>query len=208
MGVYGNGCRIAKGLQTTFSNIGFIGPYYTTARVEVTNNALFQDGNGFSFCFWLKVNSLNTLPAYIEYTKAGFFRVNLAFTNAYAKCQANTGLSNSEEIALPIPTVGAWTFYECYHDKVTGKMGVVINNGTDYPASYTPTILATVNGTFTIVTSTTDGLEPYNSTFDATNAQDFIVDEVLIRMDARLSVAQRAYLYNAGAGRTWPIALP
>lgn len=207
-GLFGNGCRMAKGLQNTWINGGFIGPFTTIGRVQVSNStSLRQDGTGLSFCFWLKVNVLNTVPVFIEYIKNGSFKTTLEFTNTYCRCVVNdTGLVHSENISLPIPTLGAWTFYELYHDPVTGKMGAVINNSTDYPSSFTPVIAASVNGTFTVVMNSTSGA--FNSTFDATDAQDFIVDEVLIRMDSRLTVAQRAYLYNAGAGRTWPIVLP
>ena len=62
-GLFGNGFHIAKGLPNQYT---LSGTYTTEASlgVGITSADLRHDGTGFSFCFWLKVDLLNTIVGF------------------------------------------------------------------------------------------------------------------------------------------------
>lgn len=205
--LYGNGFRIAKGLPNQYI---LTGTYTTEAFLGMLsfNALMYHGGIGFSFCFWLKVNLLNTINASISYGRTPYILSSVIFNSASCIARLRDTNTHTEDVAIPIPTAGVWTFYELFYDSSLAKMGCRINNTTDYFASFVPVFSPSPNGSFGIAQNGFPFSVFTNPPHDATDVQDFTTDEVLIRMDARLTVAQRAYLYNGGAGRTWPIVLP
>jgi hypothetical protein len=93
-------------------------------------------------------------------------------------------------------TPGEWTFFHFFFDRVNQTMGYSFNNGPETTISS-----GLVGGT---------GIS-YNLVL--MNAGSFprsevLWDEVLVSLGGKLDAAKVNYLFNGGAGRTWPIVLP
>lgn len=83
-----------------------------------------------------------------------------------------------------------WYFVEAYYDHANSLVGVNVNNGTPVTAAFTGPIFA---GTHTLrIGGRDDGAIYFNGR----------VDEAAI-WDRTLTASERAWLYNAGSGRTW-----
>lgn len=89
-------------------------------------------------------------------------------------------------------TVGAWHFFHAFYDATLQKVGISLDNGAN-----------TYDGTAVIYSNSINGLfQIFGST--GTNL-NMIFDEIGIKTGGLLTPAQVAYLYNGGAGRTWPL---
>jgi len=107
-------------------------------------------------------------------------------------------LDNNVNVLQPVnfvPTVGAWTFFHFFFDGA--HVGYSINNGV-------PVFDLTTVGSF--------GAEPngklsifQNWVAGSTGTIDVILDEVGFKLSRMLNAGEVTYLYNAGAGRTWPL---
>lgn len=166
-----------------------VGPYL---------NQLAHDGTGFSLCFWIKVNSFGTSLGYVDYKSVvQHGEIALKFTGtfgAYVTCM-DDGEAHSEDLTV-VMIAGTWYFFHLFYNGTLNKMGYQIDNGAATYASFTPTITAATAGMVSLFQQGTG------------TPNDFLVDETIVRVDTMFTAAQLAYLYNAGAGRTWPITLP
>lgn len=101
----------------------------------------------------------------------------------------------ANELYLNI-TVGDWHFFHLFYDHAMQKIGVSFDNGA---ANYLPSTTSDSGQT---------GLD-VNIGFDVNEPLlQVLYDEVGIIASQVLTPAQLTYLYNSGAGRTWPISLP
>lgn len=99
-------------------------------------------------------------------------------------------------VTHPIGVISSWMFFECWHDAANAQIGIRMNNGSPATA---PTGGGGVPGT---VGDFRVGARGNNSLF-----LDGRVDEFGI-WDRLLTTAERAELYNDGAGTTYPFSEP
>lgn len=166
----------------------YLGPYLPE---------LAHSGTGFSLAFWIKINSFGTSVGFVDYfSNPQHGEILLQFTNAgaFVRCIDDGGVHLED---LPVALVaGTWYFFHLFHDATLNKMGYSINDGAETYASFVPVITASAGGMVTLFQN------------GAGTPNDYLTDELIMRVDARLSAAQVTYLYNSGTGRTWPISLP
>lgn len=97
------------------------------------------------------------------------------------------------------PTLGQWNMLHVFYKQAGGgTFGYSLNNG----AEVTVTGIQCDTGP--------SSLFAFFQTWSGTSIDAIWlrIDEVAIRMSDVLSPADITYLYNSGAGRTWPLALP
>lgn len=172
------------------------------AGAQITSAAVpyVTAGIGWSMWFWFRVNSWIVESPQIE------IFTPLAPARMLANVQLNAPLQrvivtvqdNNLVNFVPAnfnPTLGTWYFLHVVFDPAVGLVGYQINNG---PIVYdaTPGAIFAAGG--------------LNSTFfcrcsgpDA--GQSIQIDECGIKLSANLTAADATYLYNGGAGRTWPL---
>ena len=98
---------------------------------------------------------------------------------------------------IPLATSAAYRFFELYYDPALTRLGLRINNG------------AVMDQWITVAAPATTAKGSISITYDrrtgGTSAAN--VCEMAV-YPAILNSTQRAYLFNAGAGQTWPNSLP
>ena len=187
----------------TVSNLGFLGGLFQAwigMGVGEFSAALAHDGIGFSVFGWCKINALDIRFASINYNSVGHGSMELSFssTSEFFRVYDDATSGQNELIGVPgtnLP-VGAWFSFHMFYDGTAGKFGIQINNGAASFAAFTP-----------VITPATAGALQFYILGNAA-CTTYQADEVLVRLDNRLTQAQCDYLYNGGAGRTWPITLP
>lgn len=153
--------------------------------------SLAQLGTGIARVFWFKYNSI------------GAFTMGSAYTYGAVSfdTRAPSGIltafisSPSPTITVTHPTalvLGTWYFIRSFYDPTTGKVGIQLNNGTEYTSTGTAALATSVNGAIGIATNSAFAL-PGNC----------VIDEHGF-WTTKLSSSEVAYLYNGGAGRTYP----
>lgn len=160
--------------------------------------SLAQTGNGFSIAGWIKIVSLGATFGAVSYLSSNE-SVNLLFSSGIGGVIfRGIDAFNSEDFpAVPIP-IGTWTFFHLFYNKSLGKMGFEINNdGLPGYVSFTPVCPAGIAGMVYL----------WQGGF-AGAPNEYLVDQVSLRLDSCFSAVQITYLYNSGFGRTWPFSLP
>lgn len=167
--------------------------------------SLKHDGNGFSLCCWIYINNTGDpnpvatdvgSVAYYGDALVGNGEVRFWFNGTNTKFVARDQIHN-ETINIALPSTGAWHFLHMFQDKVAGKMGIQWDMGAITYASF-----SVFQGP-----STTGLVQVYENS-GGWISNDWIVDELSVRLDACFTPAQLTYLYNSGAGRTCPMTLP
>jgi len=92
----------------------------------------------------------------------------------------------------------SWTFIHLFYDGT--NVGFSVNNGPEYTHYPGAVLVGMAFDSFRIGVS-----QVSNS---STTFVPVSIDEMAIRVQPRFTATQIAYLYNGGAGRTWPIVLP
>lgn len=156
-----------------------------------------KDG-GLSVAVWVNAASAAATFAFINVgltnggSNAFDLEVDVGSSSAFLYQDA-AGTHQSIPISIP---VGSWQFLHLFFDKATGKAGYSINNGAE---STFGSSLVSGNGDGYSVDVRTAGMSPFT---------DVLIDELAVCLNHKFTPAQVDYLYNAGAGRTWPITLP
>lgn len=205
-GLYGNGLRFMTGTNGSVF-LGTLDPY----------SQLRCDGLGFSICGWFNISAWPpiTFPfpgqptglriGYISYNSGSpLLMSELALgTDTFGHPVAQIIMTNGPQAdnpSIPIPTAGDWHFFHMFLDNVLHKMGFEIDGGAPTYASFTPIMPPAIpcsdQGKVVVFQDVGGVILPS------------VVDEIAVRLDKRFTPAQVAYLYNGGAGQTWPITLP
>lgn len=170
---------------------------------------LLYDGNGATAYGWIFFDNgapaIQLMVHQYDFYDAGAVRVGLMGWefNGFASLmtvyvQSFPGAYSEFTFALA-PTNGTWMFYRLFYDHVTKQVGLQLDNGI---------IRRSTAGVVTLPASAT-GLVAVMS-FRATGAlgaNTAILDEVGF-FPRFHSDAQASFVYNGGAGRTWPFVLP
>lgn len=180
---------ISNGVQ--FTGV-FGGNSYSTQALAPAIS--YVAGNSLSFWGWFKINSLGniagngTLVAYDSF-QCSIFLAAGSLTDPQPMAISST----LGTVYVPV-SLGAWHFFHLFYDHSILQFGYSLDNG--------PEVL--LPGT----------IDPVSSGGDFELRQGFVLngdvifDEVGLLTTSKLTPAQVTYLYNGGAGRTWPISLP
>jgi hypothetical protein len=157
-------------------------------------------GNGIDAFIWLAIDTASTSDTILllnfsdsHGTTVWFMRFTIR--NPTSITYDMTGGSSG---AIALGSSAAYRLLEIWYNPSTARLGLRINDGAimDQNIAVGPVPPVTVEGAVSI---TYDRITAGTS---AANACELAVYPTI------LSVAQRAYIYNAGAGRTWPVTLP
>lgn len=101
---------------------------------------------------------------------------------------------NNHALAMPDNN---WHFYHLFYDASSNVVGFSVDNGTETTYAVAPQAGGPLDAYWYRAESlqlTKLGATP-----------EFLIDEHLVKIGAKLTPGQVASLYNGGAGRTWPI---
>lgn len=210
-----------------FSNgLGFAekGAGVSNLATPVTANLRIQTNNGWSWCFWFKVQDwAPPVPAPWNQSPTLLWAGGATFAITVIWDPVDTALfcqdgsvpnsvgfqfsDNNLNLYCGVPLVvaiGAWNFAHVFYDPVAAQCGYQINNGVRINApqgSGPPSapLFAGPSANANLIFSQNWRLA------DTTNIP-VIVDEMLFKLSRVLTPTEVAFLYNGGAGRTWPIA--
>ena len=143
---------------------------------------------------WLKLESLpSVIEIHFQKGTGGTIEYNMA-VNASGELRWSVYDSSFNEYRAtwsPNLSTGTWYLVHGWHDSVNNQVGVVVNAGTPVTTSTGGAAPADAGGTF-ILGNRPDLDFPY----------DGLLDEVALWRRV-LSSADRTWLYNAGAGRSY-----
>jgi len=203
-----------------FSNIaGKVGNalYYVQSSVSHSiatqaNNSLRITSLGFSMVFWV---NFKVFPVWFGGDDSGapslrLFLINLpsAFTTQLRFGSPEPGSSwlggagGALDVA-PVPLVDTWYFVHWFMGSDL-RPGYQINNGAETLMDPITISGDSSGGAFLRYTiDTNPALDPDTGDPDAV-AEEIIIDEVAFFPSHKLTAAELLYLYNSGAGRTYP----
>lgn len=164
-----------------------------------------QGAAGYSFWGWFKVLDWPVFPSYSVEKQFRFHNTlgpSIDNTmvwdsfNKHVEFTFNDNAFNTYNLADFVPVTGTWYFFHMFFDPVSTKVGYSINNGANVLGPAGAAYVANTNGIITL--SQTWALPD-----TATNA--LLLDEFGVNLSRILTPAEVTFLYNAGAGRTWPV---
>lgn len=183
------------------------GSFAGTQTASPDTRVDIQSVNGWSIFFWFKVVTWSTNP--LPYSNYPDVQWTFANTSELDIQVGDFGVqevlfnlvddnSNTYNPANFSPALGTWYFLHFFYDPVSQKVGYSINNGSAVvaagpPPSFTPGL----GGGF---------LEFFQRWPNPDTANTgIIVDEFGMKLSRILTPSEVAFLYNSGAGRTWPL---
>ena len=102
-------------------------------------------------------------------------------------------------VTIPFtPSVGTWYFFRLFYDNILNVIGLQINNGTIFTGAVAGGIIAPGGIPLNEFNLTITGGTPGSIT-------TVVYDEIAI-WDTNISEAVGLFLYNNGAGRTFPFS--
>jgi hypothetical protein len=160
---------------------------------------LGYDGGAISLCGWIQIDS-GTPEIFIRFFNSshiasGSFEVGLNSDQTEFRAALYAGTSISVGASVTV-SPGDWLFFVASYDSPSGRLTLQVNDELPIVGSGQLFFSARPTGEFVI--------RCYSDDFDPVEAT---VDEISI-FNRKLDPAQAAYLWNNGAGRTWPITLP
>lgn len=166
----------------------------TAGLYSDTGAGILYTGSGMTMCGWFKFDSL---PAGTQFT-VGWEDFGFNSTSFYSDTAGATMaiISNGVLQAITVPAAGVFNFFVMWFDPA-GTLNLEFNrSGTVFtmPGASAPSL---VDATIARFTSGAGELV----------AMNLVVDEIAL-IPQLLTVAQKNYIYNGGAGRTYPLNLP
>ncbi len=196
-GVYGNSLQCHGN--------GFV-PFGTNPILAVPGDgvlALKNAGNGFSLFCWVYISNPPdmAMDIFVQFGTSGnrSQKGSLGWNPEVAGIELSGTDSNGTFWALAPtpPPLGVWFFGHIFYNQTLGKMGVQINNGApEYTVAsglvYSASDLGWIEVTWP------------SAAFSVTDTTER-VDEMGIITTRMLTPTEVTFLYNSGAGRTWPL---
>lgn len=164
------------------------------------SGASLQTGDiDFTVCGWVNIESIaggfDPCLAKKGATASREYQVRLdSATNVFQFLVSSDGSTTTTLDYGSTFTTATWYFVIAWHDSVANTINLQVNNGVVASASYASGITAGA-GNFQM---------SYND-WDTVGIYDGLMDEVAFWKRV-LTAAERTYLYNSGAGRTWSAA--
>lgn len=181
---------ISNGLQRTL----LLNTAYTTGLVAAL---AYPNTGGWSEFGWFKINSQGPVNVGSELVMSvgnGSIFIDVGSTNNPQNVEVSWTDAAFQSVQTYIPmTLGVWHFFHLYYDPVAHQVGISFDNGaptlTGVGVSFTPN-----------AANVWDFFGPL-----VFAGADVTWDEIGLKLDRKLTSAEQTYLYNAGAGRTWPL---
>lgn len=171
----------------------FGGGDYNGSSAHIT----YTTGDSFSAWGWVRVNAIGPADA----TGGPRFEVFFNFFVRGIALAAGSSfdptpfkIQTNSDTAFVVLTLGAWHFFHLFYDATSQKLGYSFDNGAE---TLLPTVIV-----FPTLAPIIELQQHYVGAPGVT-----IFDEIGLLINSKLTAAQVAYLYNGGAGRTWPISL-
>jgi len=170
---------------------------FVTANSEwlsIASNASLQTGDiDFTVGLWVKVTGASTVRFAGKADAAGsaseWYLEGLEFSGQYYPTFSIK--NNSLALNNDIINANTWAFVVAWHDATANKIYIQVDNGS--PAS---------ENLASGPTAAADGFSIGRAGERAANYMGGLIDEVFLYKKV-LTAAQRTWLYNAGAGRTY-----
>jgi hypothetical protein len=177
-------------------------PVFSTSscgNITVPVTGLAYAGAGIDAFVWIKIPTGNSNTTF------SLFFSNSSGTTVWSM---NFVLAASGSVTLNAPGGGSspqplvysalYQLFEIYYDPSIGGCGIRVNNGALVDAGLLGigTLATTAKGSLSIIHARTTA-----GTAGAEVCEMAVYSRIL-------TAAQRSYIYNAGAGRTWPVTLP
>ncbi len=192
-------------------------------RLSGAASVLMVNARTFEMCFWIKwsvfgvrvdgaFNSNQILWQPDNTPNPGSLTIFIKFVQTVSQpgdtghvATIDFGLSVSNITTVTFePALDTWYFVRFFFtpdvSTSVGHFGVQINNGAIQLSPLTSTIANYAKGSLSIqqVSNVKIGVDP-----DAV-AADFVIDELMFQKGSNLTAPEVNYLYNSGAGRTYP----
>lgn len=166
--------------------------------LSISDNAVLSMGNiDFTLAGWVMLDTKTAIRAVIaKYTTVGNQREYMvryeSATDRFVFRVSADGVNNTAVSAdnLGSPSTDAWYFIVAWHDAAADTINIQVNNGA---ANSTAHATGVLDGTSVFYLGSREGTDFF----------DGLIDETGLWKRA-LTAAERAYLYNGGAGRTYP----
>ncbi len=209
-----------------FSNgLGFAEKGAGNSNLAVTGTTLMgiQSANGWSWCFWFKVNDWappvpapwNQSPTLL-WAGGATFAITVIWDPVETALPCQTGAfpntvgfsfsDNNLNLYCGPPlavALGVWNFAHLFYDPVAAQVGYQINN---FAPIYSPIFGGPPTPPlFTGPPHNSNLIFSQNWALAGTTNIPVIVDEMLFKLSRILTPAEITYLWNGGAGRTWPV---
>jgi hypothetical protein len=169
--------------------------------LSAASNSTLQTGNiNFTFAGWFKLESTTNPQVIIgkDVDSPGGSRDYVIYflpSTGLTFFINGGGLSTTEVSTTGLTfTVGTWYFFVAWHDAAADTLNIQVNDGTVFSSSTGGTVPNASGAEFRIGAMAYNSVEMY---FDG------LIDEVGF-WKVVLTPTQRTYLYNSGAGRTYP----
>lgn len=167
---------------------------YTTGLVAAL---AYPDTGGWSEFGWFKIlgqGSANVGSELVAGVGNGSIFIDVGNTDNPANVEVSWTDAAFQSVQTYIPlSTGAWHFFHLYYDPVAHKVGISFDNGA-----------ATLTGTGVSFTPQINGVWDFFGPLVSFGV-DVVWDEIGLKLDRKLTSAEQAFLYNSGAGRTWPL---
>ncbi len=170
----------------------FGGNGYSTAPISSLKHTI---GNGFSLWGWVRCNSLGGSTAVggprVEYVMSAFEQIYIASGTANPDPQPFRINTKHDDAYISL-SLGVFHFFHLFYDPVPMQYGYQIDNGA---IVYLPTVVTPPS----TATGSVGLAQTYNS-----GAGGVIYDELGIITTRMLTADELTFLFNNGAGKTWP----
>jgi len=189
-GKYGN----ATSLESTSP-----GPSATCNNVALPVAGLAYAGNGIDAFVWLDIATVSTSDTtfLLTFTDSAGVAVWTMQFNVRNPTSVEYEMTGGSGGSIALGSSSPYRLFEIYYDPVLTQLGFRINNGAVMDQSVIiPAPPVTAKGSVSLT---------YNRITAGTSSADAC--ELAI-YPAILNSTQRAYIYNAGLGRSWPNSLP
>lgn len=192
-GVIGNATQITGLGNPTFDS--------GSANFFVSNPALYYDGNGLTMLMWMKLTAGMAINGnQVSFPTLGGLVLKFTFNTVNLVVTVNNAASSIiGTITVPYVPSGSFEFIEVYYDPNASIVGLKINDGAlvDTTSAVTGGVFPSISGGIAQIAATCINPGVQTGQFCEWAIYPFV-----------LSNAQTAYIYNGGAGRTWPVTLP
>ena len=165
--------------------------------------ALAYAGGGFDAMFWLKINSYGAssqvLAPRFRFYDAGDNQLSSFTLDAFSAGVCNIICQNNgETLTLNSPTIpqaGEWHMFRVFYDASDKTVGIQVDNGpVTKSTAFTTAMPAAAKGQCGI----------WHLGSGGGSLDDFLADELAVRIGGLFTAAEVESYYNSGVGRTYP----
>lgn len=168
---------------------------YSQYLTAASNTSLQMGSSDITFCGWFQFESAASNTLLAKHGATNEYTLRTSASNYPQWLVYTAGGTNFDTFATQINT-GSWFFICAWTDKTAGKLYLQVNDGLVYQDAIS-SANASGSGSFYI-----------GAQSPTTENADARIDEVIFFKGRVLTAAERKWLYNSGAGRTYAELTP